>query len=670
MSNFVSKSFYLEPTKIIRDLVHGYINLTRFELQLIDTIEFQRLKDVRQLTCQQVYPSARHTRFEHSLGVLELTKQAIKYLNKNGMLDKQIEGGEKIIDEQLAFNTCLAALLHDVGHCPFSHLGEIEINKSEVRTRLKETMESHSELAIWNDLIEKLDKTDNNKMGSVHEQISCIVIIEKFSNILSKLNQQPVDIDDKIQLSVDYELIVRCILGCEYNTSTSDLFEKYKKHNIMIRLINSSIFDMDKLDYIMRDSFFTGIGTPTIDTKRLFRNMYLGQDYSLVFTSKAVPALQNMIDSRDELYMYVYNHHAVVFSDFMNSYILRKLAHNSYDFCELLNLLHSNKKTKSSFEEFPISTLGLIPKNYLFSISSIVDQNRSDSDWISILNIIRYNAMPYDIIKLRLNGEIDNYITKKQKSELSSQINNAFLQKSDSLTQKIFSTYNLIERYQTRNFLKPWWKTVFEFTNFMKINFGDDKMRAKIGKSICNDNKAEETAEFRSQIAKHVIFITQKLFTDKLGDLQESFNEGDFFIVQRSNRFFALEAIEKLDIALKTSEIVGSPNDIKYQTADYYIKFLTNIIPQKDYSAIYAKEGFYVFSKPIFISDCMKKKKHYEEIERIFIFTVTEFVRKGPHWFNDQFGNNCLEKENLSMEELYTSYKKKYFYSEENKNEI
>ena len=84
MSNSV-KNFF-EPVKILRDLVHGYISLTEFDLNVINTIPFQRLKDIRQLTCQHVYPSARHTRFEHSLGVMELTKKAIYHLNKNGFI--------------------------------------------------------------------------------------------------------------------------------------------------------------------------------------------------------------------------------------------------------------------------------------------------------------------------------------------------------------------------------------------------------------------------------------------------------------------------------------------------------------------------------------------------------------------------------------------------------
>lgn len=81
-----NRKYYMDGSKFIRDLVHGYVYLTKFDLTLIDTPEFQRLKDIRQLTCQNVYPSARHTRFEHSLGVLELTRRALTSLNQNGIL--------------------------------------------------------------------------------------------------------------------------------------------------------------------------------------------------------------------------------------------------------------------------------------------------------------------------------------------------------------------------------------------------------------------------------------------------------------------------------------------------------------------------------------------------------------------------------------------------------
>ena len=280
-----SKNYYLEPNKIIRDLVHEYINVTDFELRLIDTVFFQRLKDIRQLTCQHVYPSACHTRFEHSLGVLELTRRAIKYLNQNGIIMHNVSQEKKIIDENLQFNACIAALLHDIGHCPFSHLGEIEFDKDAVRVELLDEIKDNAEIA-QPDLVSVIENAQ--RVGAVHEQISCIVILRIYHKYLSNLNVVSRNDNDICNINIDYELIIRSILGIEYDVSTKVKFEENGKKNIIVRLINSNVFDMDKLDYIMRDSMLTSIGTPYIDTKRLFRNMYLDNSYSLVFTSTAL----------------------------------------------------------------------------------------------------------------------------------------------------------------------------------------------------------------------------------------------------------------------------------------------------------------------------------------------------------------------------------------------
>lgn len=643
MAEFVDNSFYTKQVKIIRDLVHGYINLTKFELSLIDTIQFQRLKDVRQLTCQHVYPSARHTRFEHSLGVFELTKLALKHLNRNGMIQKEVEPSGSIISESLVFNAKIAALLHDVGHCPFSHLGEVEIDHKEVKNTLVELIKKINASRKYSVLIDEL--TSNSKgTGSKHEQLSCIVIIKKYYDVLSTVEWYS---EDGTVVEVDFELIIRSILGMLYDTSNANSLEENRKKNVVVQLINSSIFDMDKLDYIMRDSFFTGIGTPSIDTQRLFRNMYFNNDYSLVFTSKAVPALQNMIDSRDELYMYVYNHHAVVFSDFLNAYILRKLDHNYNRFIKLLE----SEIDKNGYYAWQVRFLGLVPISTLFSVDSIVENNCSDSDWISLLNEIQYKAS----VKENM-GEV----LKDNKGETESSIPSEGI---EELVDKIRITHELIYRYHKRSFLKPWWKTVFEFTHFMNQNFKDDAIRKKLGQMICGTLDGNfDSAEFRSQIAKHVIYITQKL-ENKLGKENfRRFEEGDFFIVQRSNRFLCLESIAKLDIALKSSEILGSPNEILYSAGDYFVKYLTNIIPQKDYSAIYAKEGFYVYSKKLEDEHSDKiKKKYYEEIERIFVFVASEFVRMGEVSFNDSFLTKDPTKEQESKNAFWTAYENRYY---------
>ncbi len=707
MGSALSRSYYFDTVKIIRDIVHGYISLTRFDLELIDTIEFQRLKDIRQLTCQHVYPSARHTRFEHSLGVLELTRQIIKNINRNGVITKQAEPTQPVINSQLQFNAAVAALLHDVGHCPFSHLGEIEFDKEEVRERLCQAIWGNEQLrkskekekqrisekpehqaAIEkNSLFQKVEKAKAKNIGAVHEQLSCIIILEKFSDKLSNLCAEAKDDNDGFPngegITIDYELILRSILGIEYDVSTVETMEENKAKNIIVRLINSPVFDMDKLDYIMRDSALTGIGTPSIDTQRLFKNTYLNDDYSLIFTSKAVPSLQNMIESRDSLYMYVYNHHVVVFSDFMNTYIMRRLSRNARDFLCLTHPQANDGQRKKLTEDMLISHLGLVPRCFIFSSKSVVDENRSDSDWVSLLNTIYISSIQYKYIENeeKLRSElVDTIYGECFDSDSSADIMERLKDAENDeefcqLQNRILLALKLIHNYKKRTFLKPWWKTVFEFTSFMEHHFRDDRICELLCRSISNDGEyGLEASELRSQIAKHVIYLTQKLFdADGKNGLAEAFHEGDFFIIERSNRFFARETIGTLEIALKTNEILGLPADVQKLTAEYYTKNLTNLIPQKDYSTIYNKNSFYIFSKPLSRETVQERAKeigqppellerrHYQTIEQIFAFVASEFMRQGEQKLVKMISEqNGEEQSKERMLELYQNQYQNY----------
>lgn len=646
---------YFKTTKIIKDLVHGYINLTEFDLKLIDTIEFQRLKDVRQLTCQHVYPGARHTRFEHSLGVLELMKQAIKSINTNGVFSNgiKIELQEKIITENLSFNACIAALLHDVGHCPFSHLGEGEFDTESVRKSLLESIKDHFEISQDSSLYR--DIKEGKKIGAIHEQISCILILENYRNILENLETK-----DNIELKCDFELIVRSILGKLYiNTDIncgSCENNDIKIRNLIINLLNSKIFDMDKLDYIMRDSFYTGIGVPKIDTHRLFKNMHLNKDnYSLVFTSKAVQSLQNMIDARDGLYMNVYNHHTVIYSDFLNSYLSRKLTHNTNNFLNIIDPEFDKLDNKDDvLDLFQISRLGLIPKSYIFSVNSIKELSVSDSDWISLLNTIfnsiktfycceKDDSIDIERLKKSLYGEFETYIswynlTFNKNFDIASLNGNQV----EILSKKIGNTLEILRGYKNREYLKPWWKTVFEFSDFMNHYFIDDSVREAVCKNICNVSN-EFTAEFRSQIAKLVQFIFNKLIdenriTDENRDEFTKIQDGDFFVIQRKNNFLQINKIEKIIVYLQASKIIGVVGSEKEKNNKikkiYFGKKLNKIIPQKDYDEFFIKDAFYVFSKPY------NNINQTKIIEQVFIFVCTELSKLSLMEFKKLF---CLE---------------------------
>lgn len=708
------KSYYFTPVKFVRDLVHGYVYLTKFDLDIIDTLQFQRLSDIRQLTCQHVFPSAHHTRFEHSIGVMELTRQAIKSLNKNGFISNINNKNHFIINENLQFNAAIAALLHDVGHCPFSHLGENEFDKKLVWNKLYESAKCCQELkgsSIIKDFF-NLNKTHGEKPGSVHEQMSCIIILEKFEGLLAEVKRQHIYLDKEQHfiLYVDFELIIRSILGMEYDVSTSEEFKNNKEKNIIVNLIHSNAFDMDKLDYIMRDSLFTGIGAPSIDTKRLFKNMLLNNEneYKLIFTNRAIPPLQNMIEARDELYMYVYNHHTVVFSDFINSYIFRRLAHNERDFLSLAILIAEdenerkkkigspiinesllNAMMEESYED--ITKIGAVNKSYLFSHNAVIEQNRSDADVVSLLNVIHFSLERYYVKgkyaqkKISRNksdsaifpviiGEIDKQLEYYGILANTSKIlkNKHDSKKIDDQLNKVLKNtkrvYRLIDNYLKHRYLKPWWKTISEFTNFINTNFQDDNIRKRLCDWICEGKERElNHDEFCSQLAKNVTYITQKMVKDMPNKyahfgLLQCLENDEFFVIPRSARFFDPKTISELDIALKSNELLGSPRNVKYRTGDYYIKKLTNVIPQRDYYSMYAKNSFYIFSKALskgkYSSESLSR--HYRFIEQIFVFVATTLINNGVRNFQSNYGKGDLKDSKIeedAHENMYDLFK-------------
>ncbi len=109
----------LSPVSILRDPVHGDIELTADELRLVDTAEFQRLRGIKQLgSASLVFPGAVHTRFEHSIGTMHLADRLLDACNKNAARDPA--GCHRVTEEERRILRA-AALLHDVTHIPYGH---------------------------------------------------------------------------------------------------------------------------------------------------------------------------------------------------------------------------------------------------------------------------------------------------------------------------------------------------------------------------------------------------------------------------------------------------------------------------------------------------------------------------------------------------------------------
>ena len=227
----------MNSAKIINDPVFGFIKIPRGLLYgIVEHPLFQRLNRINQLgLASVVYPGARHTRFQHSIGTFYLMTEAVRSLQEKGnfIFDSEAEAVEAAI------------LMHDIGHGPFSHV-------------LEDT------------LIHDIS----------HEEISLLMMEE----------------------------INRYFNG-QLNLAISIFKGEYGK-NFLHQLISSQL-DMDRLDYLRRDSFFTGVTEGNIGSARIIKMLNVVDD-SLVVEHKGIYSLENYLTTRRLMYWQVYLHRTCV----------------------------------------------------------------------------------------------------------------------------------------------------------------------------------------------------------------------------------------------------------------------------------------------------------------------------------------------------------------------
>ena len=244
-----------EEGKAIRDPVWGYIHVPDPVLALVDTEDFQRLRNITQLGyVHLVYPGARHSRFEHSLGVYHLAKQFLIRLLDS---DPPLELGEEDVRVFIA-----ATLLHDIGHYPFSHTLE----------ELMPFFVLHEERA--RQIIEDRD-------GAIYQ-----VLKESFQI-------DPV----RVANVIDYK-------NKDREVPAADL---------LLANILSGTLDPDKIDYLLRDSMFCGVPFgESVNRDRLAASIIFDPERKrLAITSKGVSAVEALVFTNYLMYRNVYWHHAV-----------------------------------------------------------------------------------------------------------------------------------------------------------------------------------------------------------------------------------------------------------------------------------------------------------------------------------------------------------------------
>ncbi len=223
----------------IKDSVHDHISVEGMAEALLDTPAVQRLRRIKQLgTAELVYPSANHSRFEHSLGVYHLASRAVEQLGIEGQHAKRLQA---------------AAILHDVGHCPFSH-------------NIEPVVARHT--------------------GKMHDEVGDLLETGEVARVLSLHDIDPRRVADLV--AGDGEL------G---------------------QLISGEL-DVDRMDYLVRDAHHTGVPYGTIDHGRLIQELRF-VDGDLVLAEGNVQTAESLLLARALMNPVVYNHHVARISKAM-----------------------------------------------------------------------------------------------------------------------------------------------------------------------------------------------------------------------------------------------------------------------------------------------------------------------------------------------------------------
>lgn len=272
--------------KIIRDSVHGYIEVPQDIInEIVDTAIFQRLRRIEQTSMNALYPSAHHDRFMHSLGVYHLGKLAMCGLIQN-ISSKPIYSDRKPFWDRYSISFELACLLHDCGHAPMSHSFEYgyldwadEEDCLNKKGRLLQSMIN----GIPSDSVEiekcQLDVDKYfEKPGKIspHEMVSAIIASEYYGDKIKKILLSYNSELTETELSECIVFIQRAILGLKYDTERQEEYEvEVCFKNCLIELLNGNFFDVDKLDYIVRDTIEAGTNNLSIDIPRILNALTL-----------------------------------------------------------------------------------------------------------------------------------------------------------------------------------------------------------------------------------------------------------------------------------------------------------------------------------------------------------------------------------------------------------
>lgn len=315
--NIDTSHIYKERTSC--DPIYGHIVLPSICWDFVDKFEFQRLRNLKQLgNSYHVFPGATHTRFEHCLGTAHLANLTFQYLSPQLINELDYDMNEVKSKQE---SVVLAGLLHDIGHGPFSHLFDICLETFYEN-------ELHSGNGIEdNNRLYKLNKHYTIKNLCEHEYRSSAMIdymIDKYG----------IDIDAEQSF-----FIKNLILGGEMSMNNKN-DEEERTENWIYQIIanKKNSIDVDKFDYLKRDTYMIGLKSSKPDYHRIFKNARIINN-DICFNIKHDNEILNLFQTRYKQYKQIYYHKTTGSIDLMIKDAL--ILSNSY--FKYLNRLYDMK---------------------------------------------------------------------------------------------------------------------------------------------------------------------------------------------------------------------------------------------------------------------------------------------------------------------------------------
>lgn len=362
--------------KQIHDAVHGPIYISRVERDVIDTKVFQRLRNIKQLGLGSlVFPSANYTRFSHSIGACEIAGRIVDAINRNAQ--------EEVISPYDKQIYRLSALLHDIGHYPFSHLFEHTLGDLT-----KET--SGQSIAVDAD-----DTSDQDEPK---------IVFEYFDH--EDVGKEIIQNDAELQKALtDHDI---------RHADIVDLFSPDKGK--YLKAIVSSDLDCDRLDYLMRSAHNSGLPYGNVDIPYIVNNFTLDNNDRLCLNKRASSAADHLLVSRMFDYLQLsYNKTSIGFE-----VALKKL----------IKWLIVSKKLACSKSDISSGILdgkwhNFNDRSVLAELSSLKEANEIPADYEHFYRCVSERRPPVLLCELKSFGEINNRKNKEQLARQNTLLNRA-----------------------------------------------------------------------------------------------------------------------------------------------------------------------------------------------------------------------------------------------------